>query len=374
MCLTPPAHFSQFSINGPVDVVITLPDHAGEAVIRPKRAGITAKRDGNQLSFTIDQPGDLFIEIAGIPDLFLYACPPEEHIPDPADDDVVWFAAGQVHDVGRLRIEAGQTVYVEGGAILRGRIHAAEAENVRLLGRGIIDASHLPPIHSCRLMVFEGCQKVEVAGVTIGTPGWNTVFARCKDVYVHHYKCIGWHICSDGIDIVGSQDVLIEHCCMHSNDDCVVVKSVNYGEQEVCWLGDVRNVVVQKCVLYNSDNGNPIEIGYETSADVIEDIVFRDIDVIGLTVLVRCSLSITVIALIFAMCSTKLGKSLSISSSHHPATPPIKPLAKSAILPSVISTRLKTSLTPRHSSVATTASTPSPTSSSRTCTWATRTF
>ncbi|NLF37917.1 hypothetical protein GX586_00635, partial [bacterium] len=47
------------------------------------------------------------------------------------------------------------------------------------------------------------------------------------------------------------------------------------------WRGDVRNVLVQRCVMHNDYAGNVMEIGFETRADRIGDIVFRDCDVIA---------------------------------------------------------------------------------------------
>lgn len=279
------ADYAQFGIEGRVEVVIQLPVGAHEATLRPASAGIMVERAGDELRFHLDQPRQVMIEIPGLPELFLYANPPESEVPDRDDPMVRWFAAGQVYDIGRLDIGPGQTVYVEGGAVLKGCVNALQADGVALRGRGVIDASHLPA-HSQRMIVFEGCSGVHLEGiVTTGTPTWNTVFGACRDVHVDNYKCIGWLVTSDGIDVVGSQDVLIEHCCIRSNDDCIVVKSVSYhhrvNDSRMDWRGDVRNVRARHCVLYNAEAGNAMEIGFETQAEVIEDIVFEDIDVIG---------------------------------------------------------------------------------------------
>lgn len=284
-------HYAIFSMNGPVQIRLTCPKPVEKAVLRPARAGVTLQKDSQELQFTIPKPGNFLLEIPGMPSLFLYANPPEENIPDRNDPAVVWFTAGQVYDVGTLEVTAGQTVYIEGGAVLKGCIHALAAENITVRGRGVIDASHLPH-HAQRMVVFEGCANVTLEGIlTTGTPSWNTVFGRCRQVHVDNYKTIGWVVCSDGIDIVGSQDVLIENCCIRANDDCIVVKSVNYHKRldpnrpdwqgEIDWRGDVKNVVARNCVLYNAEAGNVMEIGFETQTERIGDIAFENIDVIG---------------------------------------------------------------------------------------------
>ncbi len=45
-------------------------------------------------------------------------------------------------------------------------------------------------------------------------------------------------------------------------------------------IGDVKNVTVQNSVLWNGVWGNGLEIGFETRAESISDIVFRDNDLI----------------------------------------------------------------------------------------------
>ena len=283
---TQAASYAACAFDGAMTLSITLPIPAEKAVLRPNSFGLATRANGNTLEIDFDQPRQVMIEVPGYPELFIYALPPETNIPERTDPSVRWFAAGQVYDIDRLIINDGETVYIEGGAVLRGRINAVHANNIRVCGRGVIDASHLPAHHDLRMLVFEGCENVEVEGIiATGTPEWNTVFGACKNVHVHHYQCIGWHVCSDGIDVVGSQDVLIEHCCIRANDDCIVVKSVDFSHRahdaKIDWRGNVNNVLARNCVLYNAAAGNVMEIGFETRADTISNITFEDIDVIG---------------------------------------------------------------------------------------------
>jgi polygalacturonase len=97
-------------------------------------------------------------------------------------------------------------------------------------------------------------------------------------------KQIGEVVSSDGIDVVGSQDVLIEGCFLRNNDDCIAVKSTNHSARRHSkysdWRRDVRGVEVRGCVFLNARAGNVMEIGFELQADSISDITFRDIDVL----------------------------------------------------------------------------------------------
>ena len=43
---------------------------------------------------------------------------------------------------------------------------------------------------------------------------------------------------------------------------------------------DVKNILVEHCVLWNAEPGNGVEIGYEVRCDEISDITFRDLDIV----------------------------------------------------------------------------------------------
>jgi hypothetical protein len=279
--------FAAFDFEGAVEVAVRPREHSGAALVRPHSRKIEARFEGDALKFQLHEAGNFYLEFGpGLPPLMVFANPLETNKPAPDDDKVLFFAAGQVYDVGRLKVPSGHTLYIEGGAVLRGAVHAAQGENVRVCGRGLIDGSHYKH-HELRLMVFEGCRDVRVEGImTVGTPSWNLVFGACEEVLVDNVKLIGWVVCSDGIDIVGSRNVLVQNCFLRNNDDCVAVKAVSYdlrGEEGIGldWRRDVENVLVQKCVMYNDRAGNVMEIGFETQTGAMRHITFRDIDVLA---------------------------------------------------------------------------------------------
>ena len=109
---------------------------------------------------------------------------------------------------------------------------------------------------------------------------WMLVIGCCRDVRVRNLKQIGSCISSDGIDICGSTDVIVEDCCLRNEDDNIAIKSLNTKGRH-SWRGDVENIRVRRCLLLNGQCGNAMEIGYELSADRVSDIVFEDVDVIA---------------------------------------------------------------------------------------------
>ena len=51
-------------------------------------------------------------------------------------------------------------------------------------------------------------------------------------------------------------------------------------EEEKFSFKDVKNILVEHCVLWNAEPGNAVEIGYEVRCDEISDITFRDLDIV----------------------------------------------------------------------------------------------
>ena len=88
-------------------------------------------------------PGDeAVVEINGSEEnsLFIFVNPLETDRPDPSDPDVVYFKAGSVSSRPDIDLKSGQTLYIEGGAIVKGNIKANGADNISIRGCGIIDS------------------------------------------------------------------------------------------------------------------------------------------------------------------------------------------------------------------------------------------
>ena len=51
--------------------------------------------------------------------------------------NILYYGPGY-HEVGHLELKSNQTLYLAGGAVLDAYVTATDAENVKILGRGII--------------------------------------------------------------------------------------------------------------------------------------------------------------------------------------------------------------------------------------------
>ena len=274
---TPVAAYAIAAIDGKAEIEITARRPLAGAVIRPLARGIVPQINGTSLRFTVDRPGPLSIDLPGGLPLHLFLHPPADI---PTGERVRTLAPGSVHDWGEMGVSAGETLHIPGGTALRGWVRASGAANVRITGHGIIDGATFPYGFK-RTVVVDSCRDARIDGVTIiGSPTWTVVLVGCEHVTVERVNLIGWVVCSDGIDVVGSRDVTIRDCFLRDNDDCVAVKALPI-DGIAAGMQDVERVLVERCVCWNDAAGNVFEIGFETRTARIADIEFRDCDVLG---------------------------------------------------------------------------------------------
>ena len=193
-------------------------------------------------------------------------------------------------------------------------IKAIDADNIKVLGRGILDNSRNKEnilfeynaenndvaINNAtreHTIQIEYCNNVEIDGITIrDSLVYNIRPIGCENLNIRNVKIIGcWRFNSDGIDMHNCIDVLIENCFIRTFDDSICVKGFDcYYEGDVeeavkaaMYRGgkayDVfKNVLVRNCVIWN-DWGKCLEIGAETRAEEIYDVIFENCNIIHVT-------------------------------------------------------------------------------------------
>lgn len=119
--------------------------------IRPLSYGISASQEGNTLRFTLDRPRYLSVEVNGdiYHNLHLFADSIMER-PKVGRKDLIYLGPG-VHTFpgDSLAVASGKTVFLDHGAVVRGWLSVNGAENVTILGHGII----MPPVRHEGIMV-----------------------------------------------------------------------------------------------------------------------------------------------------------------------------------------------------------------------------
>lgn len=276
------AALSYFSFTGHVDIKVTYLSPLYNFDIRPKSRMIKAESYRNQIMFSLEKPENLSIEInKNIKrPLFIFAAPPEDYVPDRNDKNVIFFESGKIHYPGEVRLKSNQTLYIEGGAIVRGHIMTDKCKNIKVLGRGILDNS-IYKRGEFRPIEINQCNGVLIEGIILTeSRHWSCASFASENVKYNNLKIVSSNDWDDGIDVVGSKHVLVNNCFIQTKDDCIAIKAgVNYYTK---FSSDftVDDVTVQNSVLWNGVWGNGMEIGFETRTDTIRNIVFRNCDLI----------------------------------------------------------------------------------------------
>lgn len=280
--------YATFSCDGKVQIKVHASLHFGEVSISPKFYNKPFERDGENISFEMTAGEKVVVNIEGVESLFISANR-EERRPPKDEASVKYFKAGEVYEVGEVWLEDGQTLYLEGGAVLKGSIRSDGANNIRIEGPGIIDGNYYRERKTRRKTVLlSNAKSVRVSEIAIvNTTAWTLEFLGCEDVTVSGITIVSDGNGSDGIDIVSSSRVIVENSLIRSGDDCVVIKSINSQEdrdtgkkyETKCGVKDIR---IKNCILLNSGAGNALEIGHELKGgERVGDIIFENCDILG---------------------------------------------------------------------------------------------
>ena len=277
--------FAAFSGSGIVHIEVETLQTKSDISISPKKLGIVSKFEGNKISFDLPSGNNVALVIESKPILFIYADKEAENIPSPSGKGVYFFKAGQVYEVGELRLKDNETLYIEGGAVVRGCVRATSAKNVRIGGFGVLDGGYYSKGGTCRTIVFEDCRNSIIEDITIIEPtSWMIVLGISSEITVRNVKELGSVGSTDGCDVVGSNKIRIENCIFRNGDDCIAIKSLDlrsHGSATLDFTGDVEDIEITGCTFVSYIGGTALEIGHELRTASIRNIRFTNCDIIG---------------------------------------------------------------------------------------------
>lgn len=265
------ASMSYFDFSGIVEVAVTFnKEPIQTARIRPLSYGIKHEVRGQTLTFKLFKPANLSVELDGdiFHNLHLFANPIEDIVPDPKDEQVIFFGPG-IHDVpgGVLSVPSGKTLYLAGGAILKGQILISNADNVRVLGRGMVD-------QSVKLGVrIAHSKNIEINGIF----STQCFTGGSENVTIRNVKTMSYYGWGDGMNVISSNNVLMDGVFNRNSDDCTTVYGTRLG-----FTGGSKQVTVQNSTLW-ADVAHPILIGTHGNSpnpEVLEDLNYINLDIL----------------------------------------------------------------------------------------------
>ena len=273
------ASMAYFDFSGTVEVCVRKNNEMMQNLrIRPASAGITPRRQGNLVYFTLTRPCNLSVECNGDTrhNLHLFANPLETNKPLPGDTNTLYFGPG-VHTPpdsakGAYNIPSGKTVYIAGGAIVKGKLVCDNVNNVKITGRGML-------YQPAEGILIDHSTHITIDGIIVVNPAHYSVFGgQSNHITIHNLKSFSARGWGDGIDMMCCSDVAIDNVFMRNSDDCIAI----YGHR---WnyYGNARNYNITNSVLW-ADIAHPINIGThgntEHAGDTLENIRFKNIDIL----------------------------------------------------------------------------------------------
>lgn len=270
----------QFDMAGEVEVMVKKNNGFIQKVdIRPYHKQINHTIVDNVVMFTLNEPCYLSVEFNGdrLRNLHLFANPPETETYSAAKEGVMYFGPG-VHRPGdlpnnQIRVPDNTTVYLAPGAVVKAKLLVDKAENVKIIGRGIID-------HAIRGIEVTDSKNVTIDGITVVNPNHYSIFGGgAQGLTIRNFKsfsCEGW---SDGIDLMCCRNVNINNIFMRNSDDCIALYNHRWN-----WKGGSSDITVEKAVLW-ADIAHPVNMGGHGDSkapigEVLENVVIRDIDIL----------------------------------------------------------------------------------------------
>lgn len=270
-------HTASFCMAGTASLKITVKGGFKSNSIHPLRLELKGKQQGKELSFSIHEPRKLMIRFDGRRPLLIMATPLEKHVPDPDDPKVHYYGPGK-HKVGRLKVKSGETVYLAGGARFIGTIEGEGVENVKVMGRGMLDGSqHTDWKTRIFGLVFDRSKNITVEGIAIrNCYWWTTEFLLCDKVDISHINIFTFNRNNGGIMTDSCKQFSCKQSMLFARDDCICPHALNAagnGEPSSTYL-------FEDCVLYNVHDGNAIRIGASFETQEVLNWTFRRIDVL----------------------------------------------------------------------------------------------
>lgn len=191
---------------------------------------------------------------------------------------LIYFGPGihKPHDLPseEIKIPSGATVYIAPGAIVCARLIVDRAENVRIIGRGLL----LNPLRGVEITYSKN---VLIDGLTVINPHHYTIYGgQSEDITIRNLRSFSRHPWSDGIDMMCCRNVTIEDVFLRNNDDAFAI----YNHRWWYW-GGTDNFHIRRATIFN-DLAHPFNIGSHgddrsDEGELLHNVWIEDCDILS---------------------------------------------------------------------------------------------
>ena len=262
---------AKFEFEGKVEIQVkSIAQDIKSYKIRPNSYGITAIQEGNTLTFSLDRPRYLSVEINGniYQNLQIFADNVLEKPKVKKKKDLIYFGPG-IHDFkgDSIHIASGKTVFIDNGAVIKGWLSTYGSNHVKILGHGIVMPGHHEGI------MVRYAKNIDIDGpITTQLP-----IGGSDSVTVKNVKVMSWYGWGDGFNIFASNNIHQEHLFARTSDDCSTIYCTRKN-----YHGGCKNITIKDCV-YWADVAHPIMIGLHSETpenEEITNVLYEDIDIL----------------------------------------------------------------------------------------------
>lgn len=268
----------KFADGKSIEMEVSVSFDVEKAIVLPEKLGVTPVVTGNTVKFSVSGYGTytMIVNDEKNPDkAFSVHVRRPEKVEVPYGYTLIEYKPG-LHFVDGIQLKSKTVLYLHAGALLvakasgtaaesRGFISASHAEDVKILGHGVIDLSPIP-WKARRGLYMENCKNIEVNGITmINSPTWTMTYMYCNNLTITDCIVFGYRITSDAYAICSSSDVTVKDCFARSGDDLFEVKT---------YSGTADNILFENCVAW-PDNCRGYGIIQETVSN-ITNVTYRN--------------------------------------------------------------------------------------------------
>ncbi len=280
-----------FSLNGKTEITVTG-GNITSCTVRPLSAGVKTVISEASAKFTLKSAGNYAVELNDNPEtaIFLFVSDIEKESENNFTGKVIRFEKG-LHTTetnphinnDTVTLSSNTTVIFDEGAVVRARFVANNAENITLMGKGIIDGSAFTRNASTGEVKvpldFNYCKNLKFSDFSVLDPaGWCVNWYFCTDSEIDGIKIITSRSNGDGISLQSCKRIKVKNCFLRTWDDSLVVKNYpKWSDRTV--EGSTEDVRFENCTVW-TDLAQSMEIGYETVGKTLKRVYFTNITVL----------------------------------------------------------------------------------------------